>query len=192
MLTAGSLEKLFNATGSRPGFVVGCEELLRAVLATHMVMAYCSSGPTQNACTIGIKQTEKQNWWAKNAKDVGARIGKLCDILDEVGLTVRTMTPSKGMKSPVAAWFILIHVDKIKLPHDYTYPHLVERQGTGDWKVCIFLVQEFGITSIPGTSFYGAEKRALGERYIRLRACNSDAGPELAVERLSKLRPRVR
>lgn len=48
-LTAVSLQRLFNATGWRVGFVIGCEALMRPLIATHLVLAYSSSGPAQDA-----------------------------------------------------------------------------------------------------------------------------------------------
>lgn len=53
-----------------------------------------------------------------------------------------------------------------------------------DWKICFFLVQEFGITSIPGTCFYGEDNKALGATYLRFGACKSDKDLELDATRL--------
>lgn len=89
-LTVVSLAKLFNATGWRVGFVIGCETLMRPVIATHLVLAYSSSGPAQDACTFGLREAERLDWWAVNAKDVAARVRALCGMLDDIGLTVST------------------------------------------------------------------------------------------------------
>ena len=40
------------------------------------------------------------------------------------------------------------------------------------------------MTSIPGSCFYGPEDAGLGQEYVRLGACTSDEGLDLAVERL--------
>lgn len=61
---------------------------MRPVIATHLVLAYSSSGPAQEACAVGLQEAERSGWWEVNAKDVGARCGKLCGVLDDVGLTV--------------------------------------------------------------------------------------------------------
>lgn len=81
---------------------------------------------------------------------------------------------------PSAAWFVFVSVDKILLPEEYEYPLLVTNHGTKDWKTCYFLVQEFGIASIPGSCFYGADNKALGARYLRFGTCKSDEGLKLA------------
>lgn len=181
-LTVVSLAKLFNATGWRVGFVIGCGALMRPVISTHLVLAYSSSGPAQDACAVGLPEAERTNWWAVNAKDVGSRIRTLCSMLDEIGL--------KYVK-PAAAWFVFVDISNIAVPEDYSFAPLVTRHGTMDWKACYFLVQEFGIASIPGSCFYGDKNKALGARYLRFGACKSDKGLELAAERLRHLRPYI-
>ena len=73
-LTVVSLAKLFNATGWRVGFVIGAEALMQPVIAKHLVLAYSSSSPAQDACAIGLREAERLDWWGVNAKDVGARV----------------------------------------------------------------------------------------------------------------------
>lgn len=97
-ITAVSLGKLFNATGWRVGFLIGCETLMQPVIATHLVLAYSSSGPAQNACAVGLVEAERIDWWTVNAEDVGDRIGRLCRALDEIGLTVCS-SPSSNPSS---------------------------------------------------------------------------------------------
>jgi kynurenine aminotransferase len=87
-LTVVSLAKLFNATGWRVGFIIGCEALMQPVTATHLVLAYSSSGPAQDACAVGLREAERLDWWSVNSKDVAARISALCGMLDNIGLTV--------------------------------------------------------------------------------------------------------
>jgi kynurenine aminotransferase len=62
---------------------------MRSVIGTHLVLAYSSSGPAQDACAIGLREAERIDWWNTNARDVGVRVGKLCHTLDKIGLTVR-------------------------------------------------------------------------------------------------------
>ncbi|KAF2658922.1 PLP-dependent transferase [Lophiostoma macrostomum CBS 122681] len=182
-LTAISLAKLFNATGWRVGFIVGPEELMRPVIGTHLVLAYSSSGPAQDACVVGLREAERIDWWSTNARDVGARVGKLCHTLDKIGLTY---------VAPPSAWFIFIRIHNIMLPEGYKYFPLVVSHGSQDWKVCYFLVHEFGISCIPGSCFYGPENKALGEQYLRLGACKSDDGLDLAARRFERVRPYIR
>ena len=70
------------------GFVIGPEKLMRHVMAAHLVLAYSSSTPAQEACALGLREAERSDWWRTNANDVAERVGKVGAILSEVGLTV--------------------------------------------------------------------------------------------------------
>ena len=87
-LTAVSLGKLFNATGWRVGFVIGPWELLRHVQAAHLVLAYSSSSPAQEAMAVGLKEAEGNGFWESNRMDIKTKVGRICDVLDELGLSV--------------------------------------------------------------------------------------------------------
>lgn len=87
-LTAVSLGKLFNATGWRVGFVIGPWELLRHVQAAHLVLAYSSSSPAQEAMAVGLKEAEGNGFWESNRQDIKMKVGRICDVLDELGLAV--------------------------------------------------------------------------------------------------------
>ena len=92
---------------------------------------------------------------------------------------------------PGAAWFVFVSAENISVPEDYEYPPLVNQHGIRDWKTCFFLVQEFGIASIPGSCFYGEENKELGTEYLRFGACKSDEGLKLAAVRLQQLKPYI-
>ena len=87
-LTAFSFGKIFEATGWRVGFVAGPEHLMKRVIATHLVLAYSSSGPAQQAFALGLREADRRDWWTANSNQLAARIDKICAVLDEVGLTV--------------------------------------------------------------------------------------------------------
>ena len=87
-LTAISLGKLFNATGWRVGFVIGPPELMEHVQAVHLVLAYASSSPAQEACAKGLLWAEQNGFWENNCRDVGSRVGRIGEILEEIQLPV--------------------------------------------------------------------------------------------------------
>ena len=98
-LTAVSLGKLFNATGWRVGFVVGPPHLMKYVQHTHIVTAYASSTPAQEACAIGLKAAARNGFWKQNKMDVEKRVGRICDALDELGLSVCERIPKLHSQS---------------------------------------------------------------------------------------------
>ena len=59
---------------------------MKPVMATHLVLAYSSSGSAQEACAIGLQEADRSGGWASNAKDVERRVGRICGVLDEIEL----------------------------------------------------------------------------------------------------------
>ena len=88
-LTAHSLGKLFNATGWRVGFVVGPEHLMGLVVNAHLITAYASSSPAQEAAAVGLREAETNGFWESNNKDVEWRIGRICNTLRELDIPVK-------------------------------------------------------------------------------------------------------
>lgn len=87
-LTAHSLGKLFNATGWRVGFVIGPQPLMSLVVNAHLVTAYASSSPAQEAAAVGLRAAEQNGFWQSNNIDVQQRIGRICDVLRELDIPV--------------------------------------------------------------------------------------------------------
>lgn len=87
-LTAHSLGKLFNATGWRVGFVIGPQHLMSHVVNAHLITAYASSSPAQEAAAKGLRAAETNGFWESNNKDVEYRIGRICSVLDELEIPV--------------------------------------------------------------------------------------------------------
>ena len=88
-LTAHSLGKLFNATGWRVGFVIGPQHLMSLVVNAHLITAYASSTPAQEAAAVGLRAAEKNGFWKSNNIDVMNRIGRICNVLRELDIPVR-------------------------------------------------------------------------------------------------------
>ncbi|KAF2230513.1 PLP-dependent transferase [Viridothelium virens] len=141
-LTAISLGKLFNATGWRVGFVIGHARLIHHIQNTHAVLAYASSSPTQAACARGLLEAEQNGFWEENRRDVKARVQRICNVLDEIGLPY---------VKPLGAYFLFVNISKIKLPPTFKFPRTVTKHGSKDWKVCYYMINEIGVASIPGS-----------------------------------------
>lgn len=87
-LTAGSVGKLFNATGWRVGYIIGPQHLVKYVQNAHIAVAYASSSPSQKAAAVGLRVAEKNGFWQANLKDVQKRVGRICGVLRELGIPV--------------------------------------------------------------------------------------------------------
>ena len=98
-LTAGSLGKLFNATGWRIGFIIGPPHLVKYVQNAHITVAYASSSPAQKAAAVGLRVAETNGFWQTNLKDVQKRVARICDVLRELGIPVRPVSQKKKKKN---------------------------------------------------------------------------------------------
>ena len=54
---------------------------------------------------------------------------------------------------PQGAYFVFVQTRKIQLPLDCVYPASLAGK-TRDFKICWFLIREFGVTAIPGNGTY--------------------------------------
>ncbi len=87
-LTAHSLGKLFNATGWRVGFIIGPPHLMSLVVNAHLITAYASSSPAQEATAVGLREAQTNGFWKSNNIDVKNRIGRICNALRELDIPV--------------------------------------------------------------------------------------------------------
>ena len=166
-LTAGSLGKLFNATGWRIGFIIGPANLVEYVQKAHLVVAYASSSPAQKAAAVGLRVAEEKGFWQANLKDVQKKVGKVCDVLRELGIPVglvaiqslffcvvmishATTDYRKQFVEPAGAYFIFVDISGIKIPTSYPFPEPFASRSQ-DFQVCYYLTTEIGISSIPGS-----------------------------------------
>ena len=55
----------------------------------HLVTAYASSSPAQEAAAVGLRVAERDGFWKGNNADVRRRVGRICGVLRELGIPVR-------------------------------------------------------------------------------------------------------
>lgn len=88
-ITIGSVGKTFNATGWRVGYAIGNENLIRHVQWAHVLLAYVTPGPAQEAAAVAYEQADVQHFWADNKQLFKRKINELTQFLDWLGLPVR-------------------------------------------------------------------------------------------------------
>ena len=87
-LTVGSGGKVFYATGWRVGWLIGPEHLIRHVAAAHTRICYSSVSPLQEAVAIGFEEAEGRGFWDESRREMQGKIGRFCEVFDELGLPV--------------------------------------------------------------------------------------------------------
>ena len=88
-ITIGSVGKTFNATGWRVGYAIGDENLVKYIQWAHILLAYVTPGPAQEAAAVAYERANEQRFWEDNKQLFKRKVDDLCNFLDEVGLPVR-------------------------------------------------------------------------------------------------------
>ena len=161
-ISIGSVGKTFNATGWRVGFAIGDENLIEHVQWAHILLAYVTPGPAQEAAAVAYEQASQQGFWNENKQLFKTKVDDLCRFLDELGLPVGIfqLTVDALQRSnidfilqyvaPSGAYFIFVNIGRLVLPKDYEFPSIVHGKGK-DWKICWYLCQELGVATVPGS-----------------------------------------
>jgi kynurenine aminotransferase len=173
-LTVGSVGKSFYATGWRVGWLIGPEHLIKYVAAAHTQICYCSVSPLQEAAAIGFEQAERNGFWEESKNEMQRKMKKFNKIWEELGIPY---------SEPEGGYFVLANLKKVKIPDGYRFPpHITERPR--DFKLSWFLINEFGVATIPTSEFYTKENEFLSGDYLRFAVCKNDDVLEVAKERL--------
>jgi kynurenine aminotransferase len=181
-LTVGSAGKNFYATGWRVGWLIGPEHLIKYVSAAHTRICYSSVSPLQEAAAVGFEEADKNGFWEAAKQDMKTKMDKFNEIWPELGLP---------FSDPEGGYFVLVNMNKVKLPEDYPFPpHVASRPR--DFKLAWFLIQEVGVAAIPPTEFYTDENAHIAEDYLRFAVCKEDSVLETAKERLRGLKKYIR
>ncbi|KAL8702625.1 MAG: hypothetical protein Q9201_004203 [Fulgogasparrea decipioides] len=140
-ISIGSVGKTFNATGWRVGYAIGDENLIKHVQWAHTMLCYVTPGPAQEAAAVAYEQAELEGFWASNEMLFRRKVDSFCQFLDELELPYVV---------PSGAYFIFVNISKVKLPEEYVYPRSLSKESP-DWKLCYYMCQELGVSSIPGS-----------------------------------------
>ncbi|KAG8526451.1 uncharacterized protein KY384_000044 [Bacidia gigantensis] len=138
-VTVGSIGKSFNVTGWRVGYAIGDHELIKHIQAIHIILSFTTAGPAQLAAASALELAEEHGFWSSYREETRRKIKSLCEIFQELGLPY---------VEPSGAHYVLLNAGKIRVPGDYLFPEKVISKSR-DWKLCWFLLQEFGVATIP-------------------------------------------
>lgn len=88
-MSIGSVGKTFNATGWRVGFAIGNEKLIEHIQWAHILLAYVTPGPAQEAAAVAYEQADEQGFWNHNKRLFKTKVDNMCRFLDELDLPVQ-------------------------------------------------------------------------------------------------------
>ncbi|KAG0680617.1 hypothetical protein C6P40_003135 [Pichia californica] len=176
-LFVGSAGKTFAATGWRIGWVIGSKELIPYVKAAHTRICFSSPAPIQVAVSKSIEIADSTNYYEDMRKQYENKYKILESVFDELNIPY---TRADG------GYFLLVNLKNVKLP-ELDWPELIAKKPR-DFKLAYWLIQEFGVVSIPPSEFYIPEHSDVMSDCLRFAVCKDDSVLEDAVVRLRGLK----
>ncbi|VEU23052.1 DEKNAAC104045 [Brettanomyces naardenensis] len=177
-LTIGSAGKTFAATGWRIGWVIGDKEVIPAVTAAHTRICFSTPAPLQEAVASALQTAKKNDYYSKMRQQYIHKYEIFNKVFDELKIPY-TVT--------AGGYYLLVNFKKVKIPEDYVFPPDIQGQKR-DFKLAIWLIQEFGVVAIPPSVFYLEDDGYIIEDCLRFAICKTDDVLEEAVTRLRGLK----
>lgn len=176
-LFVGSAGKTFAATGWRIGWVVGSKELVPYVKAAHTRICFSSPAPLQVAVARAIDIADSNGYYENMREQYKNKYKILQSVFDELDIPY---TKADG------GYFLLVNMKKVKMP-ELEWPELIANKPR-DFKLAYWLIQEFGVVSIPPSEFYIPQDASVMEDCLRFAVCKDDEVLVDAVNRLKGLK----
>ncbi|ANZ76976.1 BA75_03362T0 [Komagataella pastoris] len=177
-VTVGSAGKSFAATGWRIGWLIGNEDLISVACLAHTRICFASPSPLQIACASALKTAKSIGYFEETRKQYTYKYKILMDVFDKLGLPY---TIAEG------GYFLLVNFKKLKFPDSVEFPEEIQNKPR-DFKLCYWLIQEFGVVSIPPTEFFIDEHKAVVQDCLRFAVCKDDQMLREAARCLGRLK----
>lgn len=159
-VTIGGMSKTYSVTGWRVAWAVAAPPITAAIRKVHDFLTVGAPHPMQVAGAAALRLP--RSFYDQLAQDYADRREVIWSALSAAGF--------EGYY-PEGAYYIMVEIDRFK------------RSGEDDTALALRLVQEAGVASVPGSSFYNPP--SLGHGQIRFCFCKKletlrDAGARLA------------
>ncbi len=139
-ITINSISKTYSLTGWRVGWALAPAHLTASVRKVHDFLTVGSPHPLQEAAAVALKM--ERPYYQRLAEEYRERRDFLIPALEEAGFRVYR---------PAGAYYVMTDVGHFGFPDDV--------------KFAFHLVEEIGIATVPGSSFFS--RPALGSTKIR-------------------------
>src|SRR4030043_1515582 len=139
-ITINSISKTYSLTGWRVGWAIASPSLTAAIRKVHDFLTVGAPHPLQEAAAIALKID--RSYYQILAQELQERRDFLAEVLDEAGFRIYR---------PHGAYYIMTDVGHFGF--------------TDDTAFAFYLVEKFGIATVPGSSFYS--RSSLGATKVR-------------------------
>jgi aspartate/methionine/tyrosine aminotransferase len=165
-ITISGLSKTFSCTGWRLGYAVAPAAQTAAIRKVHDFLTVGAPAPLQAAGAVGMHFDP--DYYNHLALDYRSRRTVLCDALAEAGFT---------FSQPEGAYYVLADFSGLSDMDDVSF---------AKW-----MIEEIGVATVPGSSFYSPETKSLGRSLVRFAFCKKYETLKRAAERLATVRALV-
>jgi aminotransferase len=169
-ILVNSMSKTYAVTGWRVGWVLAAPDLTDSIRKVHDFLTVGAAAPLQQAGAIALKQP--QAYYDKLATTYAEKRARLLKILTASGFKVY---------KPRGAYYIMTDISAFPDPDPKRFP-----AATRDVRFAKYLVEEIGVASVPGSSFYYDSND--GATQVRFTFCKKEETLAAAESRLAKLR----
>src|SRR5436853_1211360 len=162
-VTINGMSKTYSVTGWRVGWAVAPEKITNAIRKVHDFLTVGAPAPLQEAGAAALSLP--QEYYAKLAEGYRVRRDHLMPALMSAGF--------KCFR-PRGAYYVMTDISAFGYPDDVSFAR--------------YLVQEIGVATVPGSSFYRDPRD--GAHQIRFAFCKKPETLDEASRRLTKLHAR--
>jgi len=168
-IVINGMSKTYSVTGWRVGWAIAPPEATSSIRKVHDFLTVGAAAPLQQAGAMALRSP--QSYYDKLAANYAEKRARLLKILERAGFTVF---------KPRGAYYIMTDISRFPDPDPVRFA-----AGTKDVAFSKYLVEEIGVASVPGSSFYNDARD--GANQVRFTFCKKESTLAAGEARLAKL-----
>jgi aspartate/methionine/tyrosine aminotransferase len=168
-IVINGMSKTYSVTGWRVGWAIAPPEATSSIRKVHDFLTVGAAAPLQQAGAIALHSP--QSYYDKLAANYVEKRARLLKILEQAGFTVF---------KPRGAYYIMTDISRFPDPDPRRFV-----AATKDVAFAKYLVEEIGVATVPGSSFYNDPRD--GANQIRFTFCKKESTLAAGEARLAKL-----
>jgi len=169
-IVINGMSKTYSVTGWRVGWAIAPHETTAAIRKVHDFLTVGAAAPLQQAGAAALKSP--QAYYDKLAVAYAEKRARLLKILTTAGFTIYR---------PRGAYYIMTDISAFPDPDPKRFA-----APTRDVRFAKYLVEEIGVATVPGSSFYNNPQD--GATQVRFTFCKKEQTLAAAEARLANLR----
>jgi aminotransferase len=163
-ITCSSLSKTYSITGWRLGYLIGPERVIEGAKKVHDFLTVGAAAPLQEAAVTGLRFGPE--YYEELRRIYTEKRDYFLRGLDEIGLKHNV---------PQGTYFVLLDITD--------FLNLEQFKGWSDLQFCEWMIENYGVAAVPGSSFFREEVNHL----IRLHFARETKTLQEALRRLGEM-----